>query len=127
MARQEDGASRDTTSLFVNPGHQNTERSDDVLHRTGRFGLQSYKNFSLIRTPKALDAVPAINFRAQVLNVYDRRNGIEKPVFKLAPIGHEQLFNVIPPGLCAPLISDDVLQFIVSEASAPAQDRTTNV
>ena len=33
--------------------------------------------------------VPTIDFRAHV-NVYDRRSGIGKPVFRLAPIGYEQ-------------------------------------
>ena len=37
--------------LLVNPGHQNTERSDDGLHRCGRSWLRSYKEFSLERTP----------------------------------------------------------------------------
>ena len=38
--------------LFVNPGHKNTERSVDVLHRSGKFWLQSYGKFSLNMTPK---------------------------------------------------------------------------
>ena len=78
--------------LFVNPRHQNTERSVDVLHRSRKFGLQSYEKSSLNRTPHIF---PTIDFRSQVLNVFDRRCGIGLPVFELAPVGHERLFSVI--------------------------------
>ena len=59
--------------------------------------------------------------------MFDPRYGIGVPVFKLAPVGHEQLFSVISPVLSVPHISDDILQQIVSEASAAAQNRTSNV
>ena len=71
--------------------------------------------------------VPALNIRAQVLSTYDRRNGVGKPVFKLAPLGHEQVFDVTAPNLCEPYVSDVVLQQIVCEASTPAQIREANV
>ena len=32
--------------------------------------------------------VPSLHVRAQVLNIYDRKNGVGKHVFKLAPPGH---------------------------------------
>ena len=52
---------------------------------------------------------------------------LDKPVFRLAPFGHEQRFNVIAPGLCEPHIDDDdVLRQIVSEASNPVQIRAAN-
>ena len=41
--------------------------------------------------------VPALDVRAQVL-------GVGKPVFRLAPCGHEQKFNVIAPNGCKPYI-----------------------
>ena len=63
---------------FVNPGPRNTERSEDVLHHSGRSWLQNYENLSLNTT--------AIDFRAQVLNIYDRRNGVGKQVFKLVQL-----------------------------------------
>ena len=45
-----------------------------------------------------------IDCRAQVLNLYDRRYGVGKPVFKVAPVGHEQLFNIICLGFSVPHI-----------------------
>ena len=36
--------------------------------------------------------VPTIDFRAQVLNMFDRRYSLGVPVFKLAQVGHERLF-----------------------------------
>ena len=38
--------------LFVNPDHQNCERSVDVLHRSGKLWLPSCKKISLKMTPK---------------------------------------------------------------------------
>ena len=58
-----------------------------------------------------------------ILSENDRRNGVGKPVFRLAPLGHEQLFSVIAPNLCEPYISDAVPQQIVNEACTTAQDR----
>ena len=71
--------------------------------------------------------VPALDFRAQVLSMYDRRNGVGKPVFRLAPFGHEQRFLVIAPDLCEPHITDDVLRQLAGEAGNPAQNRVANV
>ena len=70
---------------------------------------------------------PSLDVRAQVLSIYDGRSGIGKPVFSLAPCGHEQKFNVIAPGLCAPHVCDVVLQQIVNDASTPAQNRMAHV
>ena len=70
--------------------------------------------------------VPTIDFRAQVLNVYDRRNGIGKPVFKFAPIGAEHWY-CISPCVSVPGMPVDILQQIVIEASAAAKDRPTDV
>ena len=66
--------------------------------------------------------VPALDVWAQVLSVYDRRNGVGKPVHT-----HEQKFSIIAPGSCEPHITDDVLRQLVSEASNPAQNRADNV
>ena len=86
----------------------------------------SYMNFSQNKTPNTPHIVTTIDFRAQILNMFDCKYGIGVPVFKLAPVGHEQLFSVISPD-CSPRISDDILQHIVSEGSAAAQNRTSNV
>ena len=50
-----------------------------------------------------------------------------KPVFKLAPFGNGQFFDLATPDLRVPGIPDDVLQQIISQASHLAQDRTANV
>ena len=41
--------------------------------------------------------VPSLDVRAQVLNIYDPRNGVGKHVFKLAPQGHDQMFAITAP------------------------------
>ena len=48
--------------------------------------------------------VPSLDVRAQVLNIYDRRNGDVKHVFKLAPPGHDQMFATTAPRVCVSLI-----------------------
>ena len=55
--------------------------------------------------------------------MYDRRNGVAKPVLRLATVGHERMFDVIAPGLCAPHITDDVLV----QQALRAQNRTAHV
>ena len=70
---------------------------------------------------------PDLDVWAQVLSIYDRRNGVGKPVFKLAPPGQEQLFDVTAANLREPCISDVGSQQIVSEASNPAQVREAKV
>ena len=42
-------------------------------------------------------------------------------MFKLALVGSGQLFALVPPDLCVPGISDEVLQRVISQA------RTANV
>ena len=71
--------------------------------------------------------VPALDVRSQVLSIKDRRNGVGKPVFKLAPFGNGQLFDLTAPDLHLPGIPDDVLQQVISQASHLAQNRTANV
>ena len=74
------------------------------------------------------DHDPTIDCRAQVVNVYDRRGGVGKTVFRFAPEGHEHRFTISSPGLCARHITDVVLQqIVVVEASTLAQDRTAHV
>ena len=61
--------------------------------------------------------VSALDARAQVLSTRDRRNGVGKPVFKLAPFGNGQLFALNAPDLCIHGILDGVLQRVLSQAS----------
>ena len=48
-------------------------------------------------------------------------------MFKLAPLGNGQLFDLTAPDLRVSGIPDDALQQIISQASHLAQDRTANV
>ena len=54
----------------------------------------------------------------QVLSIKDRRNGVGKPVFKLAPFGSGPLFSLIAPDMCVPGIPGEALQQVVSQASS---------
>ena len=49
--------------------------------------------------------IPALDTRSHVLSIKDRRNGVGKPVFKLAPLGSGQTFTLVTPELCVPGIS----------------------
>ena len=52
------------------------------------------------RDAKGSFIVPSLDVRAQILSINDRRNGVGKRVFKLAPPGHDQLFVITAPNLC---------------------------
>ena len=79
------------------------------------------------RDAKGTFIVLSLDVRAQILSICDRRSGDGKPVFKLAPVGHDPLFDITAPNLCEPSISDVVLRQIIYEASLPAQNRAANV
>ena len=61
--------------------------------------------------------VPALDARSQVISIKDRRNGVGKPVFKLAPFGSGLLLAFVAPDLCVPGISNEVLQRVISQSS----------
>ena len=61
--------------------------------------------------------VPALDVRSQVLSIKDRRNGVGKPVFKLAVFGNGQVFALTALDLRIPGIPDGVLQQVISQAS----------
>ena len=67
--------------------------------------------------------VPSLGVRAQIHSIYDRRNGVGKPVLKLAQLGHDLLCDMTALNFCEPSISDVVLRHIFWQASPPAQDR----
>ena len=48
--------------------------------------------------------IPALDARSQGLSIKDLRNGVGKPVFKLAPFGSGQLFTLVAPDLCVFLV-----------------------
>ena len=61
--------------------------------------------------------VPAHDARSQILSIKDRRNGIGKPVFKLASLGSGQTFTLVTPELSVSGGSPDVLQRVLSQAN----------
>ena len=61
--------------------------------------------------------IPALDARSQVLSIKDRRNGIGKPVFKLASLGSGQAFTLVAPELSVPGIPPEVLQRVLSQAN----------
>ena len=95
----------DVQFWFVHPSHQKTEELDDVLHHSGDVLAPKLQEHFTEPDTEGNYVVPALDFRAQVLNIYDRRNGVGKPVFRLAPDGHERRFNVIAPGVSLMLLT----------------------
>ena len=71
--------------------------------------------------------VSALDVRSQILSIFDRRNGAGKLVVKLAPPGHEQLFDLSAPYLCELGISDDVQRQVICQAKLLARNRAANV
>ena len=69
----------------------------------------------------------SLNVRSEVLSIKDRRNGVGKPVFKLAPLGNEQMFDLTAPDLHVPGIPNDVLRQVIVQARHLAQNGTANV
>ena len=72
--------------------------------------------------------VPALDVRSKVLSIEDRRNGVGKPVFKLAPFGKGQVFaSLLLMCVCVPGIPDEVLQQVISQAIQLAQNGAASV
>ena len=60
--------------------------------------------------------IPALDARSHILSIKDRRNGVGKPVFKLAP-GSGQTFALVTPELSVRGVSPEVLQRVLSQAN----------
>ena len=104
-------------SRSANPGHLETGRSESSLRLCG----ECWPNSSKILFPdgdgEGAFFVPALEARSQVLSIMDRRNGVGKPVFKLAPFGSGHLPTLAAPDLCVPGVPGEVLQKVISQAS----------
>ena len=61
--------------------------------------------------------IPALDARSHVLSIKDRRNGVGKPVFKLASLGSGQTFTLVASELSVPGIPPEVLQRVLSQAN----------
>ena len=120
-------ATSEPTSQSASPSHLKTRKSEDDLRLFGKFCPQNCKKLFPERDGTVTFIVPALIVRSEVLSIKDRRNGVGKPVFKLAPLGNEQMFDLAVPDLCVPDILDDALRQVILQASHLAQDRTANV
>ena len=63
--------------LLVHLDHHNGERSVDGLHRSGKFVATKLREIFPEHDIEGTDIVPAIDFRAQFINMFDRRYGSE--------------------------------------------------
>ena len=63
--------------------------------------------------------IPKLHARSHILSIKDRRNGVGKPVFKLASLGSGQLLTLVAPDLSVPGFSPEVLQRVLSQANRP--------
>ena len=61
--------------------------------------------------------IPALDTRSYILSINDRRNGVGKPMFKLAPLGSEETFALVTPELSVLGVLPDVLQHVLSQAN----------
>ena len=61
--------------------------------------------------------IPALDTRSHVFSIKDRRNGVGKPVFKLASLGSGQTFDFVSPDLSVPGVSPEVLRRVLSQAN----------
>ena len=104
-------------SRSANPSHLKTGKSESNLRLCGECWQISSKFSSLMEMTKVQFIVPALDARSQVLSIKDRRKGVGKPVFKLAPFGSGQLFALVAPDLCVPSVPGEVLQKVISQAS----------
>ena len=82
----------------------------------GIFAAKLKEQLTLRKTPKAHALFQPLDFRTQVLDVFDRRNGIGKSVFRFAPVGDDDMY-CISLDVSVPNMSVDVLQQLVGDAS----------
>ena len=98
--------------------HLKTGRSESNLRLCGECWPNSSKFSSLMEMTKvhlsSQRSTPA--HKVSALRIW--RNGVGKPVFKLAPFGSGQLFTLVAPDLCVFLVFFlEVLQRVISQAS----------
>ena len=83
--RQQSQAQMETlANLGVNPNHKNGGRFEDDLRHCGLLWMKLRTIFPE-HDSEGPFVVPTIDFRAQVLNVFDRWYQVGMPVFRSAP------------------------------------------
>ena len=104
-------------SRCVNPNQLKTGRLESNFRLCGRELADQLKILFPDGDDEGAFIVPALDAHSHVLSIKDRRNGVGKPVFKLASVGSGQLFTLVAPDLYVPGVSREVLQRIISQAS----------
>ena len=94
--------------LHVNADQLKTERWENTLHLCGESWLTYLKIILLDGDDEGVFILPALDARSQILSIKDRRNGIGKSVFKLAPLDSGQTFSLVAPDLSIPGFSLEV-------------------
>ena len=101
------------------PNQLKTEKSENNLRHCGDNWLTTLKSLFPGGDDEGAFIVPALDARSQIFSIKDRRNGIGKPVFKLAPLGCGQTITFVAPDLCVLCIFPEVLQRVLSQANRP--------
>ena len=99
--------------LSANPRQLKTEILENNLHLWRELADQLEILFSS-RDDECAFIIPALDTRSHIPSIKDRRNGVGKPVIKLAPRGSGQTFALGAPDLCVPGISPEVVQHVLS-------------
>ena len=106
-------------SQCVNPDQLKTKRLENNLCPCGEKLADQLKILFPDGDDEGAFIIPALDTRSHVLSIKDRRNGVGKPVFKLAPLGSGQTFTLVTPDLSVPGILPEVLQRVLSQANRP--------
>ena len=85
--------------LSAKPNYLKTERLENNLHLCGGELADQLEILFPNRDDEGVFIIPALDTRSHVLSIKDRRNGIGKPVFKLASLGSGQTFTLVAPDL----------------------------
>ena len=103
-------------SLSANPSELKTWRLENNLPFWRELGDQLKVLFP-DGDDEGVFITPALDERSHVLSIKDQRNGVGKPVFKLALLGSGQTFAFATSELSVPGVSPEVLQRVLSQAS----------
>ena len=102
-------------SLYTNPNQLKTE----ILENNVRLCDENWLTNSKFpdRDDEGAFINPALDARSLVLSIKDRRNGVGKPMFKLASLGNGPQLALVALDLCVPGILGEVLHRILSQAN----------
>ena len=95
-------------SQCVNPDQLKIERLKNNLRPCGKGWLTSLEFSFLMKMTKLFSFSQRSMLAHKFSASEDRRKGIGKPVFKLAPHGSGQTFTLVTPDLSVPGISPEV-------------------